>query len=51
MLDVFSHVNVIVTRRWRTLVLVSVTQMEIALLSNGHVINGVSLLPNGGLSS
>lgn len=52
LLEVFSHVNQIVTSRWRTLFLcVIVTQMEIALPSNGRVINEVSLFPDGGLSS
>lgn len=51
LLEVFNHINVIVTSRWRILFLVFVTQMEIVLPSNGRVINEVSLLPDGGLSS
>lgn len=51
LLEVFSHVSQIVTSRWRTLLLVIVTQIEIALPSDGRVINEVSLLPDGGLSS
>lgn len=46
LLEVFGHINTIVTSRWKTLFLVSMTQMEIALPSNGRVINEVSLLPD-----
>lgn len=46
----FSHINVIVTPRWRALTLVFVTQMKIVMPSSGHVINEVSLLPDLGES-
>lgn len=49
--QVFSHVNMIVTSRVRTLFLVFLTQNEMAMPFNGCVIDAVRLLSDGGLSS